>query len=259
MAIGRLAGVRFTLTDSPSNQTSDIHHNDNDIADYSPAGESVSSLQRYRASVSARKEIREKRLKGVFRQAICSDLPEWEQIKSIYNMLEQQVHPLSLEKMEARMRTVRMIQNSQHLIFPGNQEACHELICFTLAQRALMSALKDKDSSRLEMLSHLLGTGTVEFARAFYTISTSGGELVSNAKVTAVALLQDYDLLSNRLRYKSGIAGLSNAAREKVLMLCRLYMSEMERFEDIKNAAENVRSLILTDMFSPSELKDRFS
>lgn len=260
MAIGRTAGVLFSLNDLASVKNEHTHHNDNDLSNYSPVGESIPSLQRYRLSLAAKKQAREERLSCVFKQALCSDLPEWEQIKDIYNMLEQQVHPLSLEKMEARVRTVRMIQNSQDLIFPGNEGACHELKCFTLAQRALLSAIKNDDVDRLAMFENLLGSGAVEFARVFHAMSnSSSNQHISSVKVDAVSLLQDYDLLSNRLRHKSGIAGLSNVAREKVLMLCHLYMSEMERFEDIRNAAVNVRTLILTDLFSPSELKARFS
>lgn len=179
----------------------------------------------------------------------------------VHAMLDQQAHELALEKMAHRARLYHVIAKHGHEMFGQDDTLKKDMQRAILADEYLREALLSKDSTqaRRHQAQKMFGKRTVNLFLAANS---------RKRRPTAVmGLLQDYDLLANRLQYRSGIADLKRNAREQVLSLCRRHagpqegmLASMPGFAGaLREAALHVHMLIVTDLFSAPELRLKYA
>lgn len=229
-----------------------------------PALETVVGMGDYRAYKAGEKQraIHAALVKQNGGKPLGPGLPD---VSHIHAMLDQQVNELALEKTARRINLFHVMDRHGAEMFGTDKTLKRDMQRAVLAEEYLQQAFSPApegpfDSKRRRAQARkVLGNRTVALFLA--------ARKPHRAKNSVFPLLQDYDLLANRLEQRSGIANLTRAAREQVLSMCRRYaappegaLAAMPGFaRDMRDAALKVHTLIVTDLFSAPELRVKYA
>lgn len=213
-----------------------------------PALDAMPVLSEYRTFKANRRAVAARLAFGRVGNGLSAEAD----VKALTELLEAQTQDMALERMSEKRRLVDVLGCYGHELFRNKPADVEAAQCAVLARTWLNDVCAAPDPARKAVAEGILGKRAVLFHKTRLR------------RTRAMQLLDDYDLLVNRLGWRSGIAVLSTKQREEVLKLCLSYeradFKGMEGFgEAMKAAATHVHALIVSDLFSSETLKRAYA
>lgn len=221
--------------------------------------EGIPSIAAWRKETE-RQEKEHRRLTHLAEMANLRFTPQ--DVKSAYEVLEEQSQAIAAKRMKKRARTAMVLQSFGNEFFGSDTDALEVAMCYVLAPAIIRKDLEENNrgrATRAFAYDPKLAVIVNQVKKA-----EKDPEFINSPQCTretrAVMVLSTYDLLTNQLRNRTDIAALGAGERAHTAKLCLAVertenKDHPEMWRHIQGEARRVRRMIHEDLFTPRELR----